>query len=357
MTSSASPAPQMMRLRKQTGYTLIELMIAMVLGLVIIGGVISVFVSNQQSFRTNENLGRLQENARISFELMAREIRQAGGNPCGAQQVANVLNDKATQWSSSLEAGTVRGFDETQAATGIVATGTAATERVAGTDAILVFSSDEQDGPVITNHNPTAASLEMATVNHGLAEGMIVMVCDPDSAAVLQITNSSPGTNTTIVHNTGVSSPAPGNCSKGLGFPTVCTSLGTGKTFKEGGFVTPLNVGVWYVGNNGRGGRSLFRVRRISPPPSSGPLDAFDEIAEGVVDMQIDYLFRNKATSNLDTTWSVATAATDWSTAAANEVIAVRMRLVLETVNVLGTNQQPVSRELIHVVNLRNRSS
>lgn len=357
MTSSAFLAPQNVRLRQQSGYTLIELMIAMVLGLVIIGGVIGVFVSNQQSFRTNENLGRLQENARISFELMAREIRQAGGNPCGAQQVANVLNDKATQWSSSLDAGSVRGFDETQTATGIVATGTAATQRVAGTDAILVFSAAEQDGPVIINHNPIAASLDLATVNHGLAEGMIVMVCDPDSAAVLQITNSSPGTNATIVHNTGVSTPSPGNCSKGLGFPTVCSSLGTGKTFKEGGFVTPLSVGVWYIGNNGRGGRSLFRVRRISPPPSSGPLDAFDEIAEGVVNMQIDYLFRNKATNSLDTSWTVATAATDWSSAAANEVVAVRLRLVLETVNVLGTDQQPIERELIHVVNLRNRSS
>lgn len=355
MTYLAIPTSQAIQLRKQSGYTLIELMIAMVLGLVIIGGVISVFVSNQQSFRTNENLGRLQENARISFELMAREIRQAGGNPCGAQQVANVLTDKNTLWSSNLEAGTVRGFDETQVATGIVATGTAATERVAGTDAILVFSGDEQDGAVITNHNPTAASLEVANVNHGLAPGMIVMVCDPDSAAVLQITNSSPGTNTTIVHNTGTGTP--GNCSKGLGFPTVCSALGTGKTFKEGGFVTPLSVGVWYVGNNGRGGRSLYRVRPISPPPASGPLNAFEEVAEGVVNMQIDYLFRNKATSNLDTNWIVATAATDWSSAASNEVVAVRMRLVLETVNVRGTNQQPISRELIHVVNLRNRSS
>lgn len=357
MSPSNIFSPHSVHLRKQKGYTLIELMVAMVLGLIIIGGVISVFVSNQQAFRTNENLGRLQENARISFELMAREIRQAGGNPCGAQQVSNVLNDKTTQWSSNFDAGTVRGFDETQIATGIVATGTAASERVAGTDAILVFSSNEQDGAVITSHNPTAASLEVANVNHGLAEGMIVLVCDPDSAAVLQITNSSPGTNTTIVHNTGVSNPAPGNCSKGMGFPTVCTALGTGKTFKDGGFVTPLSVGVWYVGNNGRGGRSLYRVRRISPPPATGPSDAFDEIAEGVVNMQIDYLFRNKATNALDNTWTVATAATDWSTAASSEVVAVRMRLVLETVNVLGTNQQPVSRELIHVVNLRNRSS
>lgn len=65
--------------RRQGGFSLIELMVALVLGLVLIGGVINIFVTNQQAFRTNENLARLQENARISFELTAREIRQAGG--------------------------------------------------------------------------------------------------------------------------------------------------------------------------------------------------------------------------------------------------------------------------------------
>jgi len=33
----------------------------------------------------------------------------------------------------------------------------------------------------------------------------------------------------------------------------------------------------------------------------------------------------------------------------------VRLRLTLETQTAVGTNQQPVERQLIHVVNLRNR--
>ena len=60
--------------RKQRGFSLVELMIALVLGLMVIGGVTSVFLSNKQSFRTNTALSQVQENSRIAFELMARDI-------------------------------------------------------------------------------------------------------------------------------------------------------------------------------------------------------------------------------------------------------------------------------------------
>lgn len=73
------------------GFTLIELMIAMVLGLVLIGGVISVLLSNQQTYRTNNALSQLQDNARTAFELLARDIRQAGSTPCGNTSVTSLL--------------------------------------------------------------------------------------------------------------------------------------------------------------------------------------------------------------------------------------------------------------------------
>src|SRR3546814_5576753 len=45
------------------------------------------------------------------------------------------------------------------------------------------------------------------------------IICDPDHAAILQITNYQ-STNVTVVHNSGNGSGDPGNCSKGLGYPT-----------------------------------------------------------------------------------------------------------------------------------------
>src|SRR3546814_11566616 len=70
----------------QAGFSLVELMISLVLGLIVIGGVTTVFLSNQQSYRSNEGLSQLQENSRIAFELMARDIRQTGLTGCGHER-------------------------------------------------------------------------------------------------------------------------------------------------------------------------------------------------------------------------------------------------------------------------------
>lgn len=67
---------------RSTGFSLVELMIAMVLGLLVMGAAFAVFMSNQNTYRANEGLNRIQEAARTAFELMSRDIRAAGGSAC-----------------------------------------------------------------------------------------------------------------------------------------------------------------------------------------------------------------------------------------------------------------------------------
>lgn len=66
----------------QAGFGLIELMIAMVLGLLVLGAAIAVFQSNQRTFSANEGQNRVQEGARVAYEMMSRDIRAAGGSSC-----------------------------------------------------------------------------------------------------------------------------------------------------------------------------------------------------------------------------------------------------------------------------------
>jgi Tfp pilus assembly protein PilW len=68
--------------RAMGGFGLTELMIAMVLGLIVIGAAFAIFQSSQTTFRSNEGLNRIQETARAAFELMSRDIRAAGGSAC-----------------------------------------------------------------------------------------------------------------------------------------------------------------------------------------------------------------------------------------------------------------------------------
>ena len=76
----------------QRGFTMVELMVALLLGLVLIGGVINVFLTSGQTLRLNQNLSRVHENARFGVEMFVRESREAGMVPCGSTPSATVLN-------------------------------------------------------------------------------------------------------------------------------------------------------------------------------------------------------------------------------------------------------------------------
>jgi len=65
-------------IKKQQGMTLIEMMIAMGLGVFLLAGVMGIFTSSKQSYRMLENLSRMQENGRFALDFMSRDIRQAG---------------------------------------------------------------------------------------------------------------------------------------------------------------------------------------------------------------------------------------------------------------------------------------
>lgn len=347
--SQLSSAP-----RRQSGFSLVELMVALVLGLVVIGGVINIFLTNQQASRSNEDLSRMQESARLSFELMAREARQVGGNTCGAQVTANVLNNAGTAWWANWNAGALQGFAPGVAATGIVAIGAGVGERTNNSDALKILSGGMFNGVPIAAHDAATGVVTLSTLNHGFVAGNYVVICDTESAAIAQVTAASSAGVGSITHAAGgaaaavanVSPARPGNCSIGINFPTNCATANS-RAFAAGGYVTRYSANTWFVGNNARGRRSLFRIG----PDDLAPV----EVVEGVVNMTIDYLTFNGTTMAND--WVDATAITDWTPTAANQVVAVRLRLDLESITNTGTDQAPLQRQLIHVVNLRNRAT
>ena len=65
-------------LRRQSGMTLAELMIAMTLGLMITLGMAQLFVQSKVSFNQDELIARMQEDARFAVSEFGREIAMAG---------------------------------------------------------------------------------------------------------------------------------------------------------------------------------------------------------------------------------------------------------------------------------------
>lgn len=60
------------------GYTLLELMIAMSLGLILTGGAIQILISNKQTFAMTDAIGSTEEGGRFSMHFLTKDIRMAG---------------------------------------------------------------------------------------------------------------------------------------------------------------------------------------------------------------------------------------------------------------------------------------
>ncbi|MBL4632219.1 MAG: PilW family protein [Paraglaciecola sp.] len=66
--------------KKQQGLSLVELLIAMGLGLLLTVGGLQMMLASQNIYRTTDSLSRIQESGRFALAFLAQDIRMAGYN-------------------------------------------------------------------------------------------------------------------------------------------------------------------------------------------------------------------------------------------------------------------------------------
>lgn len=335
-------------LRRQRGFNLIELMIALVIGLIVVLGATSVFLSNKQSYRTNSAIGQIQENARIAFELLTRDLRQARLTGCGNQATtANLLSDSTTLWYANFAGNGLIAFDGATADSNpALTTGTASGNHRAGTDNITLIGASDLAYSLAT-HDAATSKLTLNETSPELAVGDLIVICDTAQADIAQISGTTGG----FFVATG--SGTPGN--------TAALS----KTYLRNAQVSALKSVTWYIGCNpltalscdpNRGGTSLYRMAAVGAAGPSVSLQA-QEMVRGVAAMDLSFL-NTAATDYVDAN---AIAAATWPL---NTVSAVRinLRLVAEdrssrdamsASNALQANAM-IFRDLNTVVALRN---
>lgn len=67
---------------RQHGFSLVELMLALALGLVVVTGIVQLFVGNSRTYETLTAQARLQENGRFALEFLTQAARSAGYFGC-----------------------------------------------------------------------------------------------------------------------------------------------------------------------------------------------------------------------------------------------------------------------------------
>lgn len=72
---------------QQQGFSLVEMMIAMVVGLMLLGGVITVFAGTKRSAQMNSAMALLQEHGRFAMNSIVSDVRMAGFQGCADSRV------------------------------------------------------------------------------------------------------------------------------------------------------------------------------------------------------------------------------------------------------------------------------
>jgi type IV pilus assembly protein PilW len=274
-----------------------------------------------------------------------------------------VLNDASSNWWSNWGEGIhgYEGNDDSFPKAFPKDFETGRVKWVSGTDAVVVWSGTLNEEVTVTSHNSYSdPPYFTVNTNPGIDKGDILLVCDYyRQAAIFQTTNvdvdSSNGT-IKIEHNTDAS-VSPGNCSKNFYYLLHCSPPPDDPrpyTFKNGGFISKLAAYAWYIGYNGRGGRSLYRLK-LQKELRDGRWevgDTSEEVAEGVNDLQIQYLTRDAACYvDADKDCAGAEKKTDWT-----QVVAVRLEFTLQPLENVATGREPLQRTWNTVVTLRNRA-
>lgn len=275
------PAPH-----KMAGLSLIELMIAMLLGVILTLGATQVYLGTSQSYRLTDAIAHGQENVRFASSMMQRDVRAAGGLAClqNAGDLIDNLNgtrvvpvgDGVLGWEAAgtgiggtLSAGDALAPDATGWSEGGgagVFPAEIAGEVVAGTDVLIVNSL--QTSPVDVA-NSTSTQINLGGESEILDGRVVLAVTDDCSAG--ELFQNTADESAKLVKISGGSS-TPGNASSAFNLSYGLNSR-----------IASYNTVAYYVGIGASGEPSLFRQRLDAE--AEGP----QELVDGVESMQFLY--------------------------------------------------------------------
>lgn len=220
------PSPTITRSR---GFSLVELLVAITIGLFVLAAVVTVLVNSRQNYTVQDSLARLQENARFAVDSITRDLRMSGHFGCSHKALTGTSNQLDIAGLPLFNAGIgLAGLDDMvvgtsewhSSVTSAADTGDDA-RIVPGTDAIVTRFMNTNGLPVIAPFMQTPTDPIRVAANNGqLNKGDIVLVADCSNADLFQVTSDNPGTTGIVGHGVGVSGVSPGNIRDSFG-PTA----------------------------------------------------------------------------------------------------------------------------------------
>jgi type IV pilus assembly protein PilW len=312
---------------------MVELMVAMTIGLFLMAGIIQIFMGSKANFIMQEGISRIQENARFSLNRITHDISAAGFLGCmdGANPVRPFTNDLSDKTAAS-------GYDFSRPLFGTDGTGPNGSDTISISRAGGVFSGVKLTAPMAQPISDI--QLNAADRNYQALEQFdLLVIGDCGTASVFMITNDPKTSGGTIKHAAGIVASSGPNQGQSNATGDLGTVYGSDAASVAGAY---------------RVGTSTYRLcASISGTGTSLFLNTCtmaNELVEGVQDMQIDYGVDTDAAAGVDQYINATqvTAANQW-----NNVVSVRMTLTFNSIqNVPGGT---LTKPFTTTVRVRNR--
>lgn len=273
--------------KQQSGFSLIEIMIAMVIGMLLVTGMITVFAGTKRSAELNSTMAMMQEHGRFALSSIVRDVRLAGFQGCADNRVgatiratlapmneypANSISSSLIRADGSWVPAAPENFTP-PANVGIPRPGTHALSVLFGspeTRRIESMASKSND-IVITGSLPAIVTT-----------GDLALISNCQGADIFKVTQAANG----VLQHAAI----------GNGGDNRLTTP-YGRTSNERARVMRFEANIYYIGDTKRttlAGGPVYALYRQSWPYARAPV----EMVEGVTDLKIRLGFRKSTVSD-----------------------------------------------------------
>lgn len=322
-------------LKKQQGLSLVEILVALVISLFLLGGIVQVYIGNKTAYRFSDATSRIQENGRFALDSISTDSRMAGFWGCISFQgdrdgdgqfsddnpdIQNHLNPASGNYNANRH-----DFIDQPAITATVNDG------LNGSDSLSLRGAKPGQSVFVANLTQPGSGSIQVSANNSFQTNDIILITNCYTADIFEASgiNTNAGV-TTISHNVNAPANTPGNTNL-----NTCAGVGTHCLLdKNDAPFTPQNAAAFSLqtvtysiqpSGSGNGEPSLWRSVNNND----------EELIEGIEQMQV--LFG----VDTDADGTPNQYLTSDNVANLNQVTALRVSLVVRSENdgVLDDNQ------------------
>ncbi len=205
----------------ERGFSLIEAMISLTLGLVVIAAFGQLYAGSRQATILSDTMARLDEHGRFAVDFIANDLRMAGYLSCGGPtaSLGNAVKGGQVGGSWLFRAGGIEGYDGDASATkGPPSDFTGQTKP--GTDIMIVRRAAIDVERSVIDNDATAARMRLG-LKHGFEVGEVLVIADSacTQTSVFQVTglanqaDPDDSDNFDSIRHDPSASVEPGNCT------------------------------------------------------------------------------------------------------------------------------------------------